>query len=163
MKAEPEAIDPNDRASGSLFVRTEHLARYLFAAQLTGKRRLTRVLDCACGSGYGSRVLAEAGGLVLAVDKTPCDAQGFAFRQADLNNGLPFCEDGGFDAVVCFETLEHIASDGCLLAEFHRVLRPGGALLLSVPRQGFEPADGRGRPLNPHHLRLYEAGPWKPC
>lgn len=159
MKPELESIDPHDLASANLFVRTEHLARYLWAVQVTGKRRLARVLDCACGAGYGSRLLARAGRQVVAVDRAPwlgAPADGVAFHRADLNAGLPFCAAGSMDAVVCFETLEHVERDGLLLGEFHRVLGPGGVLLVSVPRAGCEPVDGRGKPRNPHHLRLYE-------
>ena len=36
------------------------------------------------------------------------------------------------------------------------MLRPGGTLLLSVPKAGWEPVDEQGRPCNPYHLRLYE-------
>ncbi len=159
MHREPESIDPHDPASANLFVRTEHLARYLWAAQLTGKRRLVRVLDCACGTGYGSRVLAGAGRQVMAVDHAPwlsAAEAGVTFCQTDLNDGLPFCADGSVDAIVCFETLEHVEQEVLLLQEFHRVLRPGGTLLLSVPKAGWEPVDEQGRPCNPYHLRLYE-------
>lgn len=58
MRRYPEFVDPYDASSGDLFVRTEHLARYLFAAEFIRRRGLRRALDAACGDGYGSRLLA---------------------------------------------------------------------------------------------------------
>ncbi len=46
--------------------------------------------------------------------------------------GLPFA-DGSFDGVSCMHVLEHVAAPDALLAEVHRVLRPGGHLLAAVP------------------------------
>jgi tRNA/tmRNA/rRNA uracil-C5-methylase (TrmA/RlmC/RlmD family) len=63
-----EFIDPFDDKTGNIFVRVEHLARYLYAAEFARKRRLRRVLDCACGNGYGSRVLAKAAWSVTGLD-----------------------------------------------------------------------------------------------
>jgi len=128
----------------------EHLHRYAFAAQWCAG---ARVLDAACGEGYGSALLARDAGEVVGVDISE-EAVGHArsryagrdnlrFEVADCTQ-LPF-EDGAFDAVVSFETLEHIAGQEAMLAEFRRVLDPGGFLLLSSPdkaeysdRQGFE-------------------------
>jgi hypothetical protein len=59
--------------------------------------------------------------------------------------------------VTCFETVEHIEEEGLLLSELHRVLRRGGWLLLSVPKEGYEPKNADGKPENPYHLRLYNA------
>jgi SAM-dependent methyltransferase len=53
---------------------------------------------------------------------------------ADVSRPLPL-RDGAADAVTAFEVLEHLAEPGAMLAEAHRVLRPGGVLLLSVPFQ----------------------------
>lgn len=164
-----EFIDPHDQSSGNIFIRAEHLARYLFAAEYTGRRRLKRVLDAACGNGYGSRILArraesvegvdrnsglvEQGGLRIAEEAT----EGIRLHAADLNAGLSLFKEEKFDCIVCFETLEHVERDMELLGEFRRVLRRDGALLLSVPKEGYEPADAGGRPENPYHLRLYGA------
>jgi SAM-dependent methyltransferase len=45
---------------------------------------------------------------------------------------LPFA-DGALDAVSAFDVIEHFQAESGLLAELHRVVRPGGRLLLSVP------------------------------
>jgi SAM-dependent methyltransferase len=163
-----ESIDPYDKAAGDVFIRTEHLARYLFAAEFMGRRKLRRVLDAACGDGYGARLLARRAESVLGLEREKGSiergtspnarnaAPNAALRAADLDEGLPMLEDGAFDCAVCFETLEHVKDDAGLLGEFARVLRRGGYLLLSVPKAGYEPAGPGGMPVNPYHLRLYE-------
>ena len=63
-----------------------------------------------------------------------------------------------FDAVVCFETLEHVRHPRVLLAGIHDVLRDGGRLLLSVPNDRFERVDENGNNLDPFHLHVFERG-----
>ncbi len=134
----------------------EHLHRYAFAAQWG---RGARILDAACGEGYGSALLAESAESVTGVDIDP-ETIGHArrryghlrnlnFEVADCTR-LPF-EDGEFQQVVSFETLEHLAEQEALLAEFRRVLAGDGFLVLSSPdkavyseQQGF---------VNEHHVR----------
>jgi SAM-dependent methyltransferase len=61
--------------------------------------------------------------------------------------------DASFDAVVSFETVEHISDDRAFLTEVRRVLRPGGLLLLSTPNKDVTSPDGP--PANPFHVREY--------
>lgn len=168
MRHDVNFIDPYDVDEANLFIRVEHLARYLYAAQFARKRKVCRVLDCACGNGYGCAVLARAAAVVQGVDideelidtyiPQPPAAQGgsVTLRRVDLDSEpLPYEEDA-FDLATCFETLEHVQFDGELLGELHRVLRRGGWLLLSVPKAGYEPVDAQGKPRNRCHWRLYE-------
>ena len=100
-----------------------------------------RTLDAACGEGYGSALLAHAASSVEGVDiseQTVAHARqryghlhGVAFQVADCTQ-LPFGDDE-FDRVVSFETLEHLQAQDQLLAEFRRVLKPDGCLILSSP------------------------------
>jgi len=118
-------------------IRYEHLHRYAFARQLVAGKR---VLDAACGEGYGAALLAGSAAAVTAVDRSAqaigharrrYGASNLDFREADCLE-LPF-DDDHFDCVVSFETLEHLADQDRLLAEFRRVIRPDGFLLLSSP------------------------------
>jgi SAM-dependent methyltransferase len=126
-------------------VRTEmHLRRYELACE---HARGARALDCACGTGYGSAFLAEVGGArsVVGVDVDPRAVEyarrrhtrdGVRFLAADaLSTGLP---DASVDLVASFETIEHLEDDGParLVAEFDRVLTPGGVLIVSTPNLG---------------------------
>ena len=118
-------------------IRYEHVHRYAFAQSLVHGKT---VLDAACGEGYGSALLAESAASVTGVDLSEeavahaarrYGRDNLAFRQADCLD-LPF-EDNAFDCVVSFETLEHLAEHERLLAEFCRVLRSDGCLLISTP------------------------------
>lgn len=115
----------------------EHWHRYAWAARLVAG---LDVLDCACGEGYGSRLLAASARSVAGVDvddETIAHARrryaegNIEFRVADALS-LPYADDT-FGAVVSFETLEHLAAHDELLAEFRRVLAPDGFLVLSSP------------------------------
>ncbi|MEE8495931.1 MAG: class I SAM-dependent methyltransferase, partial [Xanthomonadales bacterium] len=115
----------------------EHLHRYVLAGELaTGKR----VLDAACGEGYGSAHLARTAKTVIGIDVSPAAithaseryrADNLEFQLADACN-LPF-KDDEFECIVSFETLEHLEDQSGLLKEFRRVLEPGGFALISSP------------------------------
>jgi SAM-dependent methyltransferase len=116
-------------------VHAQHLARYRFAAQFAKGRR---VLDAACGEGYGTAMLAAAGASAAAgidIDRATVDhareKYGLEFERADIGE-LPF-EDGSFGLVVSFETLEHVPDAARAIAEFRRVLADDGVLIASTP------------------------------
>src|SRR5215213_7304835 len=133
----PERFDPVSMR-GTL-VEAEHLARYGWAATLVSGRR---VLDAGCGLGYGARMLARSGAKsVVGVDiaEAVVHAAGeTAGPDVDLQVGdvraLPF-PDASFDAVVCFEVIEHVEERSETLAELRRVLAPGGIVLVSSPNR----------------------------
>jgi SAM-dependent methyltransferase len=94
-----------------------------------------RVLDAPCGDGALARELAARGWRVSAADIEPLrgdGAGGIEFLRLDLDEPLPFA-DGAFDAVVSLEGIEHLLSPARCLAEFCRVLRPGGRLVVTTP------------------------------
>jgi SAM-dependent methyltransferase len=149
-----ERADPRDR-SRLTHDEFEHLARYRWAAGLLSGD----VLDAACGTGFGSAILAGGGARVVGIDRDgPAvaiarrRAPGARFEVAPIPP-LPF-GDAGFDGAVSFETLEHIADDAGFLSELHRVLRPGGRLLLSTPNRAMS-SPNLPRPPNPFHVREY--------
>jgi len=116
-------------------VHAQHLARYRFAAQLAKDRR---VLDAACGEGYGTAMLAAAGASAAVgvdIDQPTVDhareRYRLEFERADVA-ALPF-EDKSFDLVVSFETLEHVPDAMRAIAEFRRVLADDGVLVASTP------------------------------
>ena len=122
----------------------EHWHRYAFARQFaTGKR----VLDAACGEGYGTALLGAVACAAVGVD---IDAITVAHAQAtygdDGNGRIRFLQgsctelplpDASVDLVVSFETVEHlqVADQPRMLAEFARVLTPEGLLVISSPNK----------------------------
>ena len=117
----------------------EHLHRYAVAFGL-GKRK--RVLDIACGEGYGANLLAFVASKVVGVD---LDAGTIAHAKAKYRRrNLHFvqgscteipCEDQSIDLVASFETIEHISEHDAFLSEIKRVLAPGGILVISSPHK----------------------------
>ena len=133
----------------------EHLHRYALAQLLAPGKR---VLDMACGEGYGSYMLAARAASVIGVDiaeeaivhaREKYSAGNLEFRQGDCTD-LPL-PDASVDLVVCFETLEHHGEHDAMLAELRRVLTPDGVLLLSTPDRRHY-SDERDY-ANPFHVR----------
>jgi SAM-dependent methyltransferase len=135
----------------------EHWHRYAFARRFVAGRR---VIDAACGEGYGSSLLAASAAAVIGID---IDAAAVAHARAAYaaRGNLRFVEgsaarlpfaDATADAVVSFETIEHLeaADQPRMLAEFARVLAPGGVLVLSSPNRP-EYSEARNY-VNPFHL-----------
>ncbi|MFP3185895.1 MAG: glycosyltransferase [Paraburkholderia sp.] len=140
-------------------IRYEHWHRYAWASQsLAG----LDVLDVACGEGYGSAIIARTAKTVTGVDISS-DAVAHATEQYSTVGNLAFLNgsasdlplpDASFDAVVSFETIEHLLEQEEMLSEIHRVLRPGGFLLLSSPnKKGY--SDDRNYQNEFHVKELY--------
>jgi SAM-dependent methyltransferase len=140
-----------------------HIARYHLAATLV--RRNDVVLDVACGLGYGSAVIAanseatqvigvdlDPAAIAYATATTATNWPQTSFRVGDATR-LEFVADRSVDLIASFETLEHVPDPVALMAEFWRVLKPSGRVIVSVPNQW---VDETGRDPNPHHLHVYD-------
>jgi SAM-dependent methyltransferase len=95
-----------------------------------------QILDAGCGSGRNMVDLARLGA-VTGVEIA--DASVERARGRDVGEvvqcsitELPFA-DGRFDVAVCLDVIEHVEEELVALREMHRVVRPGGWLLITVP------------------------------
>ncbi|ADH98035.1 class I SAM-dependent methyltransferase [Salisediminibacterium selenitireducens] len=139
----PKLMKPSDQ------LLLEHIARYDFAKPYVSGR----VLDIACGSGYGTARLAKGRNkaleTIIGADVDP-EIIEFAHKEyyhpkmsfivadgraADLPDRL-----GTFDTVISFETIEHVSDDRQFFHNLISLLKPGGTLVLSTPI-------GRGRSI----------------
>jgi len=139
-----------------------HVARYEWACRYI--RPGDRVLDAACGLGYGGYVMSKRSEAhsILGIDGSDWAREyadlSFAservkFRTGLLPEVLLDYPDASFDLIVSFETLEHVEDPVALLREYARLLTPGGRIVASVPNDW---ADETGKDPNPHHLHVYE-------
>lgn len=92
------------------------------------------ILDAPCGAGALTVALREAGLDAWGADLTDdaAGALGDHLVHADLSGALPWPESR-FDAIVSTEGIEHLENRFAFLREAHRVLKPGGTLLLTTP------------------------------
>jgi|ERR1700722_11387284 len=135
----------------------DHYYRYIFAVEAIGDNKA--VLDAACGSGYGSMMLAEKAKSVMGVDvsahaidfaKKQYKKDGLTFQVVDFNKKFPLA-DNLFDVIVSFETIEHLYGQDNMLSEFRRVLKPGGTLFISTPDNNL--GSGGLPSSNPFHVK----------
>ena len=115
----------------------EHVYRYRFAKRFVPLRR---VLDIACGEGYGTASLAAAGAKhVIGIDicKEACERARRKYNvDARVGNAenIPMA-NCSVDLVVSFETVEHLARPHLFIQECARVLTSGGMLVISTPNR----------------------------
>ncbi len=129
-----------EAVSAHTVIATEHLHRYEFAAGLCEG---DRVLDLACGSGYGSRILRQRAVAVTAVDNDAATIDmaretigreaDVTFEAADATEYLRSRAVDDFDAIVCFEGIEHLPDPERALDELRRFAEAGAKVIISLP------------------------------
>jgi SAM-dependent methyltransferase len=107
---------------------------------IAGEHRDPTLLDVGCWDGELSERCGAAVGakrmLGVEVYEGPAaeaERRGLEVARADLEGGRLPWEDGSVDVVVCNQVLEHLKNVWLPMTEMHRVLRPGGHAVLSVP------------------------------
>ena len=139
-----------------------HLAVYEWiAARVAGKR----VVDMACGEGYGSDVLAASAASVVGVDANPEAHEHARLRyvRANLRYERDLVESFAepCDAVVFLQTIEHVQDAGAILEHFKSMLAPGGAVYVSTPNLLTLAPPGAEKSDNPWHVREYRAAEFR--
>ncbi|MBR5464268.1 MAG: class I SAM-dependent methyltransferase [Alistipes sp.] len=128
--------------------------RSILAYHEAAKRVSGDVLEIGTGSGYGIEVIAPHTHRFITVDKFMAPLKealpdNVECRQATVPP-LPFASES-FDYIISFQVIEHIEDDIAFVRELHRVLRPGGKVIISTPNAPMSLT------RNPWHVREYRA------
>jgi SAM-dependent methyltransferase len=136
-----------------------HVAAYRWVAD---RCQGLRLVDLACGEGYGSAILAERAERVTGVDANP-EAHEHArlkYRRENLSFHRAlveeFDEDAPYDAIVFLQTIEHVEDPGALLERIASLLTPNGCAYISTPNRLTLAPPGAPRSDNPWHVREYD-------
>ncbi|QOY85825.1 class I SAM-dependent methyltransferase [Paludibaculum fermentans] len=138
----------------------EHMSRYAFAARLA---RNKRVLDIACGMGYGSFELSKHAARVVGLDvsEEAVNSARERYQSANLQfltapaQQIPL-DDHSFDLIVAFEVIEHLSDWEELLGQAKRLLAPGGQFIVSTPNKAYYAETRRLAGPNPFHVHEFE-------
>ena len=139
----------------------EHLQRYEhFAADYRGKK----VLDAACGTGYGSHFIASSGATAVTGIDVSAEALDFCrqnykapnlqFRQFDVGTLSEMHER--FDTIVSFETIEHLQDPARFIQDVSSILAPGGIFICSTPNPTRHSETGTINPFHHNELSFAE-------
>lgn len=131
----------------------EHLERYDFVSKYVKDKT---VLDIACGSGFGSYIMATKGrakhviGVDLDKDAIRYGKHKFQNKKIErfADNAVEFQYSEKFDCAVSFETIEHIPNYLDFLNNLHHNLHTEGQLIISTPVR----AKTTHKPINPYHV-----------
>lgn len=123
-------------------INYEHWHRYLYVTNFVNNKK---VLDIACGEGYGSNLLSIYAEEVIGIDisKEAIERASSKYIKKNLQfisgtaTDIPVKESAVFDTVVSFETIEHLPEPDqkYFLKEVKRVLKPEGVLIVSTPNR----------------------------
>jgi 2-polyprenyl-3-methyl-5-hydroxy-6-metoxy-1,4-benzoquinol methylase len=135
-----------------------HLAAYEWIAERVAG---LRVIDMACGEGYGSDMLATAAASVVGVDANP-EAHEHArlrYRRANLRFERDLVETFSepADVVVFLQTIEHLTDPGVILEHMRSLVGDRGSVFVSTPNVLTLAPAGASRSDNPWHVHEYRA------
>jgi 2-polyprenyl-3-methyl-5-hydroxy-6-metoxy-1,4-benzoquinol methylase len=130
-----------------------HLARYMFVVRQL--KATDTLLEIGCGTGYGSRLLADHCKSVTGTDAA--EELGEIWQKYDRAN-LQFTKQmptDNFDVVVCFEVIEHIPEEGAseFLVKLNGLMKESGVAFISTPRA--LPFEQRSRNRQLEHPKEY--------
>ena len=145
----PDQVAPDD-VTGQATLQL-HVQRYEFAAEHLKPGRL---LDIACGVGYGTHLMAEKASNLVEAIGVDLSQQAIEYArqhyaggrlQFQQHDAMTFADDKGFDSIVSVETLEHVSDPNGLIDHMVGLIRPGGVFIASVPTTP-------SVDVNPYHL-----------
>ncbi len=136
--------------------------RHLVVYEWIASRALgMRVIDMACGEGYGTNALAGSAASVIGVDANPEAHEHAKLRYQGQNisfeRELIETFSAPADAVVFLQTIEHLEDPGAALIHFKELVGEGGVVYLSTPNVRTLAPKGAERSDNPWHVHEYTA------
>lgn len=149
-----ERIDPYLDEHVMRLSRLAHIKRYQKVLEVIATG--SNILDAGCGFGYGSKILSDRN-MVVGVDisneaiiyaRHHYFADNLSYFRGNISS-LDFSAFGKFDAITCFEVLEHVVNPSLSLQNLKEALHHSGKLFISVP-------NGNNAPVhNSHHMHDY--------
>jgi len=137
-----------------------HLVVYEWIADRIHGRR---VVDLACGEGYGSDVLANTAAHVVGVDANPeaFEHATAKYKRVEFERTMVEIWQGDVDCVVFLQTIEHIQDPDAMLAHIRSLIEPEGVAYISTPNVLTLAPKGEERSGNPWHVREYKPGEYR--
>ncbi len=160
---EVEYCDPFDKQKYGYWMKLEHSGRYIFARNfIKDNLKNAYVADISCATGYGTEYLSDVcnkidgydlrnENLKLALKRKIKNAD---FFQVDFNKEV--LNKKKYDAVISFETIEHIEQTEKFLKSLQNILKIGGYLLISVPNYKYEQLDEKGNIIYKFHKHVFK-------
>ena len=140
-------------------VHFRHFERYFDVLNMVGRCGISEVwLDCACGSGYGTRLLSDFCSKVIGydIDTTAVTyaKQHYASRNCLFTDDADTLEENEFDAIISVETIEHVCRKEAkaMLEKMKLWLKNNGRLIMTTP---IVPVSNPN-PVNPYHCYEYD-------
>ena len=152
MKFTGERFIPSEQGE----IRLDHLHRYALVLELIKGRK---VLDIACGEGYGSFMMARFASSLVGIDisqetvehaSSVYKKSNLLFEQGDVAKINHLVNT--FDVVVSFETIEHLSQQRKMISEIKRVLKHDGFLIISSPNSPVYSEKQTKNNYRTHHL-----------
>jgi 2-polyprenyl-3-methyl-5-hydroxy-6-metoxy-1,4-benzoquinol methylase len=139
-----------------------HEAVYEWIAERVMGRR---VVDLACGEGYGTKVLARTARSVVGVDANPEAFEHarakYTTRTTRFERGLIDTWEGDVDCVVFLQTIEHVEDPDVTLAHVRELVGDAGIAFVSTPNVLTLAPAGAKKSDNPWHVREYRAAEFR--
>ena len=149
-----QIVDKEKLLEGQVY---RHLCRYHWVCREL--KRTMRVLDCGCGSGYGTQIISFKCENVIGIDgdkeaiefaKRSYESDRLKFFNVDILSEWAEKNKESFDAIACLEVIEHIPDTDKFMQSIHKLLRKNGFVMISTPSK-------RKDIVNPHHVKEFGA------
>lgn len=150
-------------ASNISDIRIDHVGRYKFASKYI--KSGTKILDIACGVGYGSNLIAglnpdiKVVGVDIEENAIAYAKKHYAHENVEYKIGnaeKPEFPDDQFDTIISFETLEHLPNPDSFIKNANRILKTEGSFIFSSPNEKTLPFQKEKFPFHQKHFTVEE-------